>query len=128
MHLRAHSDTFHLLFRPIVVNRELSYRHMGKNQEAIKNLSRVIELSPGYLDAYINRGVGYGELGKFEDSIKDFSKAIELSPNVASAYYNRGAAYYRLGKEKEAIRDFQKAARLGDKKIQEILKERDIEW
>jgi len=109
-------------------NRGISYRHMGENQKAIKDLSKVIELSPEYLDAYINRGVGYGELGKFENSIKDFDKAIELNPNDATAYYNRGAAYYRLGKEKDAIKDFQKAARLGDKKIQEILKKRDIKW
>ncbi len=109
-------------------NRGISYRHMGENQKAIKDLSKVIELSPEYSDAYINRGVSYGELGKFENLIQDFNKVIKLNPNNAAAYYNRGAAYYKLGKEKDAIRDFQKAARLGDKKIQEILKKRGIKW
>ena len=62
------------------------------------------------------------------DAVNDFTVAIGLRPKDASAYYNRGAAYYRLGREKEAMDDFRKAARLGDKEIQKILKDRRISW
>jgi len=43
-------------------------------------------------------------------------------------YYNRGAVYLSTGKNDKAIRDFQKSARLGDKRIQELLNAKGIKW
>lgn len=109
-------------------NRGIAYRNTGENGKAIQDFTQAISLNPEYLEAYIERGVIFGELGNFEKSIEDFSRVIELNPQHSVAYYNRGATYFRMGKENEAISDFQKAARLGDKKVQEILLRRGVRW
>jgi tetratricopeptide (TPR) repeat protein len=78
--------------------------------------------------AYNDRGLSYHALEKFKEAIADYSEAILLNPNHSEYYYNRGIAYFELGENSEAIRDLQIAARLGDKKTQEFLKTKGIEW
>ncbi|MDE0317445.1 MAG: TIR domain-containing protein [Candidatus Poribacteria bacterium] len=50
--------------------------------EALKDYSRTIELSPKDAAAYTNRGVAYGEKGEFDLAIKDYFSALKINPNL----------------------------------------------
>ena len=67
-------------------------------------------------------------MGKYNEAIKDYDKGIELDPQDAMAYRNRGSLYFELGNHDQAIKDYKIGARLGDKKAQDILKSKRIEW
>ncbi len=102
-----------------------------KLDKAIQDYTRVIELKPKGVNAYLMRGLAYlkkekGEgimaeikhmafhLSKHEGpvfseslerAVDDFSRAIELDPQLASAYSYRAEAYRIKGMIEEALRD-----------------------
>ncbi len=74
----------------------------GEYEEAIKAYERVIELDPGFINAYYNRGVARIRLKEFQEAVEDFNKAIELKPDSVYAYISRGFAKAGSGKHEEA--------------------------
>ena len=123
--------------------RATHYYFQEKLDKAIQDYTRVIELKPDSVNAYLLRGLaclkkGHGEgliaeinrlalrytgLGEPEDSkaleraIDDFSCVIELDPRLAAAYSYRAEAYRLIGMIDEAIRDSTTAIQLrGDQK------------
>jgi tetratricopeptide (TPR) repeat protein len=80
----------------------------GKNDEAIKDFTKAIELNPELADAYSNRGSAYAEISKFEEAIKDYTKAIGLNPGLAAAYLNRSTVYRKTGRGELAEKDEEK--------------------
>ncbi len=73
--------------------------------EALKDYSRAVELSPNNAIAYSNRGAVYLAKGKYSMTVEDCNKAIALKSNYADAYNNRGAAYGAMGNSKQSIKD-----------------------
>lgn len=106
--------------------------NLDKAADAIIQAIRINPLEKRYPESlstiYFNRGIAYFKNGKFEKALEDFDKAVQYNPQNAQAIYNRGSVYYKLGRENDAIRDFQQAARLGNKEIQDILRQRGISW
>jgi tetratricopeptide (TPR) repeat protein len=123
--------------------RATHYYFQEKLDKAIQDYTRVIEIKPDSLNAYLLRGLArlkkghpegliaeinrlalrYTGLGEPEDSkaleraIEDFSYVIELDPRQAAAYSYRAEAYRLLGTIDEAIRDSTTAIQLrGDQK------------
>ncbi|MGD9037811.1 MAG: tetratricopeptide repeat protein [Syntrophobacterales bacterium] len=118
--------------------RATHYYFQEKLDRAIQDYTKVIELKPGSVNAYLLRGLtylkkGHGEglvaevnrlalryagLGEPEDSkalksaIDDFSYVIELDPRVAAAYSYRAEAHRLMGMIDEAIRDSTTAIQL----------------
>ncbi|MDE7252694.1 MAG: tetratricopeptide repeat protein, partial [Acetatifactor sp.] len=74
----------------------------GRQQDAMDEYSKAIEIYPENVVAYNNRGYVYADLGQYEKALQDFNKAMELDPNLASAYNNRGYAYRNLGQNEKA--------------------------
>ena len=89
-------------------NRGLSYRKIGKIENAIADFTKVIEINPKNEMAYSNRGLDYGKQGQFNKAIQDFSTAIEINPKLSSAYYNRGVSYSKYSQWEMAIEDYSK--------------------
>lgn len=87
-------------------------RDEGRQQDAMDEYSKAIEIYPENAAAYIGRGNVYDDLGHPEEAIKDFNKAIELDPNQAVAYYNRGNEYEKLRQYEKTIEDYSKAIEL----------------
>lgn len=75
-----------------------------------------------------NRGLAYGRLGNHRKALENFDRAIKLNKNYAKAYYNRGIAYGKLGNRRQAIEDTKTAARLGYKRVQDLLRRKRIDW
>lgn len=80
---------------------------------AMRDLDKVIELSPTFVYAYYNRAYISSKMNNLEAALNDLNKAIELYPGFAEAYYNRGLIYLRMGKTRQGIQDLSKAGELG---------------
>jgi len=88
----------------------------------IKDLNRVIELSPEFEFAYYNRAVIQCLKKNFLQGIEDFTRAIELNSDFAEAYFNRGLTLIYLKKEAEGTADLSKAGELGIYKAYNVIK------
>ncbi len=87
-------------------------RDTGDPAEAIRNLSKAIELDPAYRDAYLWRGRAYLDSNNLELAIIDLNRAVELDPKYTLAYLDRGIAYLNSDNLDQAIADFTRAAEL----------------
>lgn len=76
------------------VNSGLTKYYMKQYDEALKDLSKVIELDTFNYYAYNNRGIVKYELKDYQGAIEDFNKSIELNPFYAHPYFNRGDVKY----------------------------------
>jgi tetratricopeptide (TPR) repeat protein len=93
-------------------NRGIALRSEHRNDEAVSDFSRAIELKSDNALAYNNRGVIYYNEKRNDKAVNDLNKAIELKPDYAEAYNNRGNVFYDAKKYDEAIRDYSKAIKL----------------
>lgn len=80
---------------------------------SIRDLNRVIELSPTFVYAYYNRAFISSKLNNLDAAVEDLNRAIELYPNFAEAYYNRGLIRLRQGQTTAGVQDLSKAGELG---------------
>lgn len=73
----------------------------------VKFYDCIIELDPGYVQAYNNRGLVYSDLNQYEKAIENYDKAIELREKLP----DKGArVYYSLGEAMKKIKNFEEAA------------------
>ena len=96
----------------VYCNLGAAYGDKGRNDQAISNCTRAIELDPNYADAYYNRGVAYSGKGNYDQTISDCTRAIELNLNYADAYGLRGSAYDHKGNYAMAVSDYTRAIEL----------------
>ena len=107
-------------------NRGLSYYYIGKYQLAIEDYNEAIHLKLSYANAYFGRGTSYLNLEQHQRAIEDFNEVIRLKPDYAAAYNNRGTAYITQGNSTQGCLDAQKACALGDCKLLEHVKGKDL--
>lgn len=74
--------------------------------DAVKDLTKCIELDPKSVDAFSERGSAYFMLGKFDESVADFDKQIKLDPKKANEHWRRGISLYYAGKYEEGAKQF----------------------
>jgi tetratricopeptide (TPR) repeat protein len=111
--------------------RAIQYYFRRWFDNAIQDLTKVVELNPHNVDAYFMLGRAYlwkgkglgikGEISNLiynvgkkkipeyrkllDRAIESFGRAIELDPQLSSAYSYRGVAYRIKGMTEEALRD-----------------------
>lgn len=93
-------------------NRANEEKELKKDQEAIADFNKSIELNPKFMEAWYNRANVKSDGNDLIGAIADFSKAIELKPGYFVAWFNRGNAKAGMGDFKEAIADYNEALRL----------------
>jgi tetratricopeptide (TPR) repeat protein len=91
--------------------RGIAYRSINQFEQAITDLSQVVELSPTGL-SYRTRADAYRAVGDFERSIADLNMAIQLNPRHSFTYAERGHTYREKGDFTPAIADFEHAISL----------------
>jgi tetratricopeptide (TPR) repeat protein len=89
----------------------------GQRDLAIKEFTKAIEISPGFVEAYRNRGLTYDIRGQYDQAIKEFTKAIEINPGYAEAYNNRGFTYRKKGQYDQAIKDYTKSIEINPRDV-----------
>jgi tetratricopeptide (TPR) repeat protein len=82
---------------------------LGRADEAIAPLTRVLAADPNNAEAYRLRGAGYASMYKTKQALDDLQKSIELNPDDHEAYFSLGVVYMRLEDYKNAVEQFGKA-------------------
>jgi tetratricopeptide (TPR) repeat protein len=100
----------------------MASRRKMESEMVMRDLDKVIELSPTFVYAYFNRASVSAGMNNFDAALADLNKAIELYPSFAEAYYNRGLIFLRTGKTKAGVSDLSKAGELGLAAAYSVLK------
>ncbi|MGL4980536.1 MAG: tetratricopeptide repeat protein [Fusobacteriaceae bacterium] len=78
-----------------------SSRFQGKNSEAVRYYSELIEKAPDLAEGYFGRALAYRELEEYNKAIKDFEQCIFLGKNEYY-YAGLGDLYMLVGKTRDA--------------------------
>ncbi len=89
-------------------NRGRFYLNEGKNELALADFNKALELKPDHFKAYNNRGILFMNTSRNEEALADFNKAIELMPGSEGLYMNRGNVLKNLNRPEEAMKDLNK--------------------
>lgn len=65
----------------------------GKEKEALKALTKVIDQHDSHAQAYERRGYVNYALGKYADALYDFNKCLSYDDSIPAAYYCRAKIY-----------------------------------
>ncbi|MFJ4502115.1 tetratricopeptide repeat protein [Streptomyces sp. NPDC088864] len=97
----------HELHRSVLLhNRGQVRAALGRIEEGIADLSRVIAADPNHPEYYFDRASLHRRAGDPEAALADYQSAIDVSPPFPEAYYNRGDLRAELGDVKGALADF----------------------
>jgi len=92
-----------------------AYFEIIKDQQAIADLDRAIQLDPDHAEVHFIRGLIHYELENYEQAIADYDHAIAIDTKYAEAYGHRGETYRVLNNYQRAIQDFDRAIQLDPK-------------
>ncbi len=79
---------------------------LGRLDEAVKDLTVVLNGDPHDHEARIWRGEAYRRLGLYKESLADLNDAITRSEDAVWAYVNRALVHLELGDKASAMHDF----------------------
>jgi len=80
-----------------------------KSEDAVRELTKAIELNPSYGLARIHRAYVLSFLGRFEESISDFRRAEEIDPVGSGPHAGACIVLLGIGKTEESRREAQRA-------------------
>jgi len=94
----------------------LSYRALGKQEQADAEFKKSIETYKKYLEqhdddteAHYNLGQTYAALDQYSDAIREYREATKLKQDDADVYYDLGVAHTKLAQYDAAAAAFSKA-------------------
>jgi serine/threonine protein kinase/tetratricopeptide (TPR) repeat protein len=96
----------------------------GRNEEALTEIQRAVELEPLSLRFTLSRARILFFIRQYDRAIDQFRKTLELEPNFALAHEWLGDAYEQKGMHREAIAEWGKALTLSGEGEQASLLER----
>ncbi len=82
---------------------------LGRIDEAIASLKKIILIDSTFLGSYVNLGFQYTKLGKYKEAIEYFDKALTFEKDEPLSLNNRGLAKYYLKDYKGAEDDINKS-------------------
>ena len=71
----------------------------GRQQEAIQNYDKAVELAPKLFVAWYNRGNALADLGRHEEAIASYQEALTLDPYHIEANFNLGYALMKIDRD-----------------------------
>ncbi|GGS69460.1 hypothetical protein GCM10010156_30270 [Planobispora rosea] len=108
--LRPDEHPIHRLV--LLANRAQLAIMLGRPEDALEDLNRVIAADPGYPDYYIDRGNLLYRLGRLEEAAADYETAMEAGPPFPEPYYNRAEIRFSTGDHAGALADLDHALEL----------------
>jgi tetratricopeptide (TPR) repeat protein len=88
------------------------YSVIGKNEKAIEEINKAIQIDSNYAEYYYWRARYNNELNNYSIALNDFSKAIQLEPYNALRYVARATCYESNNSIDSALNDYNKAITL----------------
>ena len=95
----------------LLQSRDLLLRQ-GRNDKAIADYSKALELSPDYASAFNNRGNAHSAKGDLDRALADYDRAIEIDGKDPFRWNNRGLIWKRKADFDRAIADFDQAIKI----------------
>ena len=89
-------------------------RLMGREEEAIVEGQKSLDLDPMSLIINVEAGLPYHYLQRYNEALRHYRKALEMDPNFALAHHDIGWVLEAQGKYPEAIEEFERAVRISD--------------
>jgi TolB-like protein/Tfp pilus assembly protein PilF len=89
---------------------------LGRQQEALAEIKRAVDLDPLNLTYNVNLGQEYFAGRQYDLAVEQFKKVIELDPSFAPAHGNLAEAYLQMGRYDLWLDEWKKAAALGNDK------------
>lgn len=85
-----------------------SYAELRRQDRALRDFYKALELNPTYAKAHYNIGASYGEMGRHDEALQSFEKAFVYadrndSETRAYACLGKGRALTYLGRRAEAL-------------------------
>jgi len=93
-------------------NRGMYFQNYGRDDEAIADFTKAIEVNDKFPPAYTNRAFSKLRGGKFTEGLADLNKSIEIDPQQPAVYSLRGSAYLQTGDARSALTDYEAALKL----------------
>ena len=115
----------------LVLWRGMARWHLGRDDEALGDFRRVMDLDPGNVAAYRNSDHILSARGRFDDCVDLWSRYLRVVPGDAEAHYQRGGAHFRRGDLPAATADATRACELGHRTAcgqAERMKARQSAW
>jgi lipoprotein NlpI len=75
--------------------------------EAVKSLTRALDLDRDNAEALDARGAAHFLLGKFKESAADFDRVVTLAPERANGHWRRGISLYYAGRYEDGKKQFE---------------------
>lgn len=98
------------------------YAELGKNETALSNASKAVELDPENYQSNLALGQLLARRERSADALPYLEKAVEIDPSNTFAIRQLATTYYDLGRMEESIATFEKAIKSEtDKKIKSDL-------
>jgi TolB-like protein/DNA-binding winged helix-turn-helix (wHTH) protein/Flp pilus assembly protein TadD len=89
-------------------------RLMGREEEAIAEGQKSLDLDPMSLIINVEAGLPYHYLRRYDEALRHYRKALDIEPNFALAHHDIGWVLEAQGKYPEAIEEFERAVRISD--------------
>jgi tetratricopeptide (TPR) repeat protein len=81
-----------------------SYSKLGRIDEAVAELSAILEVDSEHAIPFVVRGYHYLMLGQYDQAGKDFEDALKIEPKELQALRGRSLVYEMLGDRKRALK------------------------
>ena len=102
---KVDNDAF-LAIEPVHLEARLGLAHvlqkMGRKQDTIDELNRIVQMFPDSADAYAARAAYETELQQYEVAVYDWGEAARLNPDNVDYTISKVDVLLRLGRQKEA--------------------------
>ena len=94
------------------IGRAWFYKSKRLTTYTLADLSRALEVAPGYYRAHYEMGRFHNNQWQFSIGLTDLNKALALKPDFEPAYVERAYSYYKNQKWEQALQDVKQAIEL----------------
>jgi DNA-binding winged helix-turn-helix (wHTH) protein/tetratricopeptide (TPR) repeat protein len=92
------------------------YRDAGRNDLALENARRKVELDPDFARAYQELAQVYTRMGRYDDAISQLRKGFELSGRMPAFLSDLGYSYGISGRRAEALKTLDELTELSHRR------------
>jgi len=93
----------------IFIHRGMAYFAKSNCEQALKDFTSALKLSPENYKALYYRGLTYQMLQNYQHALEDFSCCLQINPFQFDTFYSRAQAYFYLGDYTKALADCKQA-------------------
>lgn len=96
----------------VLNNMATALDELGRSDEAISILNKIIIIDSSYIGPYVNLGYQYTKLGKYAEALRYFDKALLIDKEEPLALNNRGLTKYYLKDYTGAVADIEASIKI----------------